>query len=68
MLSEAAKQVRRREGKVTVNPHTTRLPKQQDDQKGIRGGRGGGGVTLLSKRAIRRGERGVDVDDENSWC
>ena len=58
MLSEAAKQVRRKEGKVTVKPHTTRLPTQQEDQKGIRGERGGGSVTLLSKRAIRRGERG----------
>jgi len=47
MLSEAAKQVRRKEGKVTVKPHTTRLPKQQDDWKGIRGERGGGSVTLL---------------------
>jgi len=58
MLSEAAKQVRRKEGQVTVKPHTTRLPMQQEDQKGIRGQRGGGSVTLLSKRAIRRGERG----------
>jgi len=58
MLSEAAKQVRRKEGKVSVKPHTTRLPKQQEDQKGIRGGRGGGSVTLLSKRAIRTGESG----------
>jgi len=41
-----------------VKPHTTRLPKQQEDQKGIRGERGGGSVTLLGKRAIRRGERG----------
>jgi len=63
MLSEAAKQVRRKEGKVTVKPHTTRLPKQQEDQKGIRGEGGGGSVTSLGKRAIRRGERGVDVDD-----
>ena len=67
-LSEAAKQVRRKEGKVTVKPHTTRLPKQQEDQKGIRGERGGGSITLLGKRAIRRGERVVDVDDEISWC
>ena len=37
MLTEAEKQVRRREGKVTVKPHTTRLPKQQEDQQGIRG-------------------------------
>jgi len=58
MLSEAAKQVRRKEGKVTVKPYTTRLPKQQEDQKGIKGERGGGSVTLLGKRAIRRGERG----------
>jgi len=58
MLSEAAKQVRRREGKVTVKPHTTRLPKQPEDQKGIREETGGGSVTLLGKRAIRRGERG----------
>jgi len=28
MLSEAAKQVRRKEGKVAVKPHTTKLPKQ----------------------------------------
>jgi len=41
-----------------VKPHTTRLPKQQGDQKGIRGERGGSSVTLLGKRAIRRGERG----------
>jgi len=68
MLSEAAKLVRRREGKVPVKPHTSRLPKQQEDQKGIRGERGGGSVTLLSKRAIRRGERGVDVEDHDSWC
>ena len=58
MLSEAAKQVRRKEGTVTVKPHRTRLPKEQEDQKGIRGERGGGSVTLLGKRAIRRGERG----------
>jgi len=31
---------------------------QQEDQKGIRGERGGDSVTLLGKRAIRRGERG----------
>jgi len=68
MRSEAANQVRRRKGKLTVKPHTTRLPKQQEDQKGIRGERGGGSVTLLSKRAIRRGEKGVDVDNKNSWC
>ena len=67
MLSEAAKQVRGKEGQVTLKPHTTRLPKQQEDQKGIRRERGGGSVRLLGKRAIRRGERGVDVDDENSW-
>ena len=41
-----------------MKPHTTRLPKQQEDQKGNREERGGGSVTLLSKRAIRRGERG----------
>jgi len=58
MLSEAAKQVRRKEERVTVKPHTTRLPKQQEDQKGIRAERGGGSITLLGKRAIRRGERG----------
>jgi len=58
MLSEAVKQVRRKEGKVTLKPHTTSLPKQQEDQKGIRGERGGGSVTLLGKRAISRGERG----------
>ena len=43
---------------MTIKPHTTRLPKQQEDQKGIRGERGGGSITLLGKRAIRRGERG----------
>ena len=37
---------------------TTRLPKQQEHQRGIRGEEGGGSVTLLGKRAIRRGERG----------
>jgi len=58
MLSEAAKQVRRKEGKVTVKPHTTRRPKQQEDQKGNRGERGGCSITLLGKRALRRGERG----------
>jgi len=58
MLSEAATEVRRKGGKVTVKPHTTRLPMEQEDQKGIRGKRGGGSVTLLGKRAIRRGERG----------
>jgi len=36
---------------------TTRLPKQQEDQKGIIEERGGGSVTLLGKRAIRRRER-----------
>jgi len=68
MPSEAAKQVQRKEGKVTVKPHTTRVPKQEEDQKGIRGEGGGGSVTLLGKRAIRRVERGVDVDVEYSWC
>jgi len=58
MPSEVAKQVRRNEGRVSVKRHTTRLPKQQEDQKGIRGERGGGSVTLLGKRAIRRGDRG----------
>jgi len=58
VLSEAGKQVRRREGRVTINPPTTRLPKQQEDQKAIRGERCAGSVTLLGKRAIRRGERG----------
>jgi len=58
MLSEVAKQVRRKEGKATVKPHTTRLPKQQEDQKGMTGERGGRTVTLLGKGAIRRGERG----------
>jgi len=58
MPSEAANQVRRNEEKVTVKPHTTRLPMQQEDHKGIRGERGGGSVTLRGKRAIRRGERG----------
>jgi len=57
VLSEAAKQVQKREGTVTVKPHTSRLLKQQEDQKGIRGERGGGSVTLLGKRAIRKGER-----------
>ena len=41
-----------------MKPDTTRLPKQQEDQKGLRGERGGGSVILLGKRAIRRGERG----------
>jgi len=67
MLSEAAKQVRRKEGKVTVKPHATRLSKQQEDQKGIRGEGGGGSVTLLGKRAIRRGERGWMLT-MNSHC
>jgi len=58
MLGEAAKQGQGKKGNVTVKLHTTRLPKQQEDQKGIRGERGGGSVTLLGKRAIRRGERG----------
>jgi len=58
MLSEVAKQVQRKEGEVTVKPHTTRMPKQQEDQEGIRGERGSGSVALLGKRAIRRGERG----------
>jgi len=57
ILSEAAKQVQKREGRVTIKPYTTRLPKQQEDQKGITGERGGGGLTLLGKRAIRRAER-----------
>ena len=43
---------------MTVKPHTTRLPKQQEDQKGIRGERDGASVTLLGKRAIRSEERG----------
>jgi len=68
MLSEAAKQVHTKEGKVTVKPHTIRLPKQQEDQKGMRGERGGGSVTLLGRRAIRRGERGVGVHNEFLWC
>ena len=50
--------MRRKGRKVTVNPHTTRLSRQQEDHKGIKGERGGGSVTLLGKRAIRRGERG----------
>ena len=58
MLSEAAKQMWRKEGKVTMKLDTTRLPKQQEDQKGIRGERGGGTVTLPGKRAIRGRERG----------
>ena len=57
MQSEVVKQVRRREGKVTVKPDTTRLYKHQEDQKGIIGERGGGTVILLGKRAIRRRER-----------
>ena len=57
-----------REGIITVKPQTTRLPNQQEDQKGIRGERGGCSVTLLGKRVIRRGESGVDVNDEYSWC
>ena len=48
----------RREGEVTVKPRTTRLPKQHEDQKGIKGESGGDSVTLLDKRAIRRRERG----------
>jgi len=40
VLSEVAKQVRTREVRVTVKPHTTWLPKQQEDPKGIRGERG----------------------------
>ena len=58
LLSETAKQVRRKERKVTEKPDTTRLLKQQEDQKGIRGERGSDSVTLLGKRAITRGERG----------
>jgi len=58
MLSEAAKQVRRKGGESNRETPTTRLPKQQEDQKGIRGERGGGSITLLGKRASRRGERG----------
>jgi len=58
MLSKEAKQVRRKEGKVSVKPHTTRLSKQQEVQKGTRGERGGGSVPLLGKRAITREERG----------
>jgi len=58
LLSEVAKQVLRRKGKVTVKPHTTRLPGQQEDQKGITGERGDGSVTLVGRSAIRRGERG----------
>ena len=58
MLSQAAKQVQRNEGKVPVRPHTTRLPKPQGDLKVIGGERGGGNVPLLGKRAIRRWERG----------
>ena len=44
-------------GESNPETPTTRLPKQQEDQKGIRGERGGGSVTLLAKRPIRRGER-----------
>jgi len=58
MLIEAAKQVRRSEARVTMKPHTSRPRKQHEDQNGIRGERGGGSVTLLGKRAIRRRERG----------
>jgi len=50
--------VPRKVGKATVEPHTTRLPMQQEDQTGIRGEGGGGRVTLLGKGAIRWGERG----------
>jgi len=57
MLSETAKLAWRKERKGTVNPHTTRLPKQQENQKGIRVERGGGSVTRLGKRVIGRGER-----------
>ena len=41
-----------------MKPHTTRLPRQQEDQKGIRGERAGGSFTLLGKRVIRREESG----------
>jgi len=58
ILSEAAKHLRRKERNVTMKPHTTTLPKQHEDQKGIRGERGDGSVSILGKRAIRRGERG----------
>jgi len=44
-------------GESNCETPTTRLPKQQEDQKGNRGERGGGSITLLGKRAIRRGER-----------
>ena len=54
--SEAAKQVRRREGRVTVKPYTTRLSKQQEDQKRITAERGGVSVTLIGKRGFRRGK------------
>jgi len=40
LLSEAVKQVQRKGGKVTIKLSTTRLPKQQGDQKGIREERG----------------------------
>ena len=41
-----------------MKPHTTRLPKHQEDQKGIRGEWGSGSVTRLGTSAITRGERG----------
>ena len=64
MFSEAAKQIRRRSWKVTVSPQTTWLSKEQEDQKGVRGEKGGGSVTLLGKRAIREGERVVGIHDD----
>ena len=51
-----------------MRPHTTRLPKEQEDQKGNRGEGGGGSITLLSKRVIRGGEKVVDADDYLPWC
>jgi len=48
--------------------HKTWPPKQQEEQKGNRGDGGGGSVTHLGKRAIRRGERVVEADENFPWC
>jgi len=58
MLTEGVKLVGKQEGKVTVKPHTTKVPKHLEDQKGISGARGGHSISLLGRRAIRRGEKG----------
>jgi len=47
MLSEVAKTSAEKGGESDRETPTTRLPKQQEDQKGVRGERGGGSVTLL---------------------